>query len=79
MRLNVSKWGNSLAVRIPRSIASDVHIFEGTPVDLHVDGGSLVITPSRPKYELSDLLGEMKTGHKHMEADWGGPEGEEAW
>lgn len=79
MQSSVSKWGNSLAVRLPRAMASGIHLREGTPVDLRVEGESLVITPSRPKYKLSELLAQMKPEHKNQEEDWGEPKGDEEW
>lgn len=75
----IAKWGNSLAVRLPRHVAEGVRLFEGTPVSMHVEGDRLVITPARPKYKLSELLEQHKARHRHEETDWGKPRGEEAW
>jgi antitoxin MazE len=79
MRAAISKWGNSLALRLPKSLAEDAGLSEGTMVDLHLDGDRLVIAPSRPKYRLAELLAEHKQGHRHEETDWGKAEGEEVW
>ena len=48
MTTKIQQWGNSLALRIPRSLARDIHLAKGAPVDLSVKGGRLVIKPSRP-------------------------------
>lgn len=75
----ISRWGNSLALRLPRNLAADAHLREGTTVDLKLEGGALVVRPSRPKYRLQDLLNRFEPQHKHEEVDWGEQRGEEAW
>ncbi|MCJ7831953.1 MAG: AbrB/MazE/SpoVT family DNA-binding domain-containing protein, partial [Actinobacteria bacterium] len=46
MRLRVQKWGNSLALRIPAAFARETGIASGAEIDLTLDAGRLVITPS---------------------------------
>lgn len=75
----VSRWGNSLALRIPKHIAEEAHLQDGTPVEIRVSEGSVVVTPARPKYRLDDLMAQFKPEHRHGEADFGGPVGEEDW
>ena len=75
----VAKWGNSLALRLPRAIAEDARLVEGTPVDLRVEGEKLIVTASRTRYDLAELLKGMKAENRHEETDWGGPRGEETW
>jgi antitoxin MazE len=83
MKANIAKWGNSLAVRLPRSLAADAGLHEGTSVDMRLDGQSLVITTSRPRYQLAELLAQLKSMRRrktrHQEVDWGPPQGEEQW
>ena len=78
MQSQISKWGNSLALRLPRTVAADVQLHEGTQVDLRVEGRVLVVRPSRPKYKLSDLLAEHES-ERTEEFDWGKAQGEEEW
>ena len=78
MRSRIAKWGNSLALRLSRTIAADVRLREGTRVELHVEGKSLVVRPSRPKYRLGDLLAQG-TPTRSEEIDWGEARGEEEW
>ena len=47
MRSFIGKWGDSLALRLPRHLAVDVRLFAGTEVDLSIRDGSLVVTPAR--------------------------------
>lgn len=76
MRATIAKWGNSLALRLPRNIAEGAKLVEGAAVDLEVEGDSIRVTPRRPKFKLADLLiGERASG----EVDWGEPKGDEVW
>ena len=79
MQTAVSKWGNSLALRLPRKLAADARLSEGTRVELRVADGALIVTPARPRYTLAELLAGMKPEHAHGEVEWGPPRGEEAW
>ncbi len=76
----VSKWGNSLAVRIPQAIAKQAQLNEGDSVALAVDHeGSIVLRSARPKYKLSELVSRITAKNRHDETDWGGPKGKESW
>ena len=76
----ISKWGNSLAVRIPLAIAKQASLGEGDPVALTIasDGG-IVLRPARRKYELADLVGRITRKNRHHETDWGPLQGQELW
>lgn len=56
MRTEIARWGNSLAVRLPRPVADQMSITEGTPVELEVEDGRLIIRPAAPRYALDELL-----------------------
>lgn len=76
----ISKWGNSLAVRIPLSIAKQASLGEGDCVSLSLDrDGGIVLRPTRRKYELSDLVARITPRNRHRQTDWGPPQGEEFW
>jgi antitoxin MazE len=79
MQTAVAKWGNSLAIRLPRNIVAELRLHEGTPVELRAEAGRLVVKPARPRYRLADLLAQSNPGNLHDEADWGAPEGDESW
>jgi antitoxin MazE len=79
MNAVVAKWGNSLAVRLPRHLAADARLSEGTRIDMHIEGGALVVRPARPRYTLKELLEGYKPEHRHEEVDWGPPVGKEVW
>jgi len=74
MRTEIAKWGNSLALRLPRSLAADAGLAKGTVVDLRIEGDKLIIAPARPRYRLADLLSKITPDNRHDEVDWGAPE-----
>ena len=76
----VSKWGNSLAVRIPLAIAKQANLGEGDCVKLALEqDGAIVLRPARRRYELSDLVGRITPKNRHRATEWGQPQGEESW
>ena len=80
MRIRVQKWGNSLAVRIPRSFARETALKAGTEVELQLENGRLVIAPvAATDYDLADLLEHVTPETLHDEVDTGSREGKEVW
>ena len=80
MITRIQKWGNSLGVRIPKGIATDVRVAEGESVELSVEAGRLVIAPvKRQKYELDKLLEQVSSENLPGEIDFGKPIGKEIW
>ncbi len=76
----VTKWGNSLAIRIPKALAEQVQVQEGTEVTLSISGDSIVITlKKRKKYRLDELLQSMTPDKFHSEIDTGIAVGNEIW
>jgi len=76
----VTKWGNSLGVRIPSSIAKQIDLKEGTAVTFTVvDGGVMIQPHTRKKYTLDELLEGMTPDNFHPEIDTGTPVGNEVW
>lgn len=80
MNTTIQKWGNSLAVRIPRSVAKDSHLHQGSVVDIVLIGGKIVVKPQRQQsYTLKQLLRGVTSRNRHIEQDWGAQAGQEAW
>jgi antitoxin MazE len=75
----LSKWGNSLGVRLPKSIAREARLDEGDMVQVSVDNGTIVIRPTRPRYSLDELVGRITPKNRHDEIDWRGPVRDEVW
>lgn len=80
MRTRIQKWGNSLAVRIPKPYADEARLSEDSPVDLTVREGELVIVPAGDEVlSLDDLVDRITPENRHAEVDMGGPVGDEIW
>ena len=80
MQTRVQKWGNSLAVRIPKAFAEQVGLEENAPVALSLSGGKLIIAPaSEDKLSLEDLLAAVTDENLHREWETGPAVGHEAW
>ena len=79
MKTTVQKWGNSLAVRIPRPFAEEVNLTENSAVDLTVRAGKLVIVPASPQITLEALVAHITETNRHDETDTGTRVGNEIW
>ncbi len=81
MKTTVQRWGNSLALRIPKSFAQEIAVREGDEVEMNIAKGRLVIAPRPPReYRLDDLIAEIRPGNLHAEiVVVDGPKGKEAW
>lgn len=80
MYTQILKWGNSLAVRIPLTLAKEARLKEGDRRTLNLAAdGSIVLRPARRKYDLRQLVSRIAAKNRHSEADWGSPTGREAW
>ena len=73
----VAKWGASLAIRIPKAIAAQWGVREGSAVELVSRGEEVVIRKKR--YDLDEMLARVSPDNLHAEADFGPPAGREEW
>ena len=62
MRVIVSKWGNSLAIRIPKAVVEGLRVQAGRAVDLTVEGDAVIIRSCVPRYTIEELVSEMRPG-----------------
>ncbi|MFL6246048.1 MAG: AbrB/MazE/SpoVT family DNA-binding domain-containing protein [Thermoanaerobaculia bacterium] len=79
MKTTIQKWGNSLAVRIPRPFAEEIDLRENTTVDLTIRAGKLVIVPAEPAMTLEDLVEQITEENRHDEVGTGRRVGKEVW
>jgi antitoxin MazE len=80
MVTKIQKWGNSLGLRIPKSFAEHAGVEEGSAVDISIEGDRLIIHPVRPsKYELKELVSEIREDNLHDEIPTGRRRGREVW
>jgi len=80
MKTHIQKWGNSLALRIPKSFAAETHLEQGTLVEVSLVNGTLLVTPLRqPAMTLEELLQGVTPENLHHEVDMGPAAGSEGW
>lgn len=79
MRARIQKWGNSLALRIPKAVAVEAKLQPNTPVGLAVDHGNLLVTPLPELTVLEALLARVTDENLHGEMDTGPSVGRETW
>ena len=80
MKTQIKKWGNSLALRIPKSFALNANLSQDELVDLSIDKEKIVITPiGKKEYSLNELLERVDENNLHGEFDAGSPLGKEIW
>ncbi len=80
MRVQIQKWGNSLALRIPKSFAVESKIEQGSTVEVSLKSGKITVVPvAEPEFSLDDLLAKITPENLHDEADTGASVGKEAW
>jgi antitoxin MazE len=77
----IKKWGNSLALRIPTHIATQLKVRENTSVELSISEGGMLVKPihSKPKYSLCEMLDGITEENIHGAVDTGEPRGAEIW
>ena len=80
MKTAIQRWGNSLALRIPRAYAAETRITEGSEVELSLKSGALVVRPVvRKRHSLTDLLNRITAANRHDSVETGKPVGQEKW
>jgi len=80
METRVQKWGNSLALRIPKALADEVGLQENSPVELWLRDNTLVIVPVvKLTLHLTQLLAQVTAENRHREVETGPAVGGEAW
>jgi len=78
-RAKLVKWGNSQAIRIPKSILLETQITDGEEVEIKSSNGQIVIGSAQPKLTLESLVKQITPENRHGETDWGPPVGNEVW
>lgn len=76
----MSKWGNSLAVRIPKEVAEKANLREGDSLILEVESqGTIALKAEDAIPTLKQLVSKITKDNVHSEVDWGAPVGNEQW
>mgnify|MGYP001565612617 CR=1 FL=1 len=75
----VAKWGNSLALRLPKAFTDTLALRAGSRVEVDLEAGRIVILPVRRRYPLRELLRRVHPKQLHQEVSLGRPVGREVW
>ncbi len=76
-RLHIAKWGSSLAVRIPKAVAEQCGVSEGSAMEMEAQEDRIVLR--KRAYDLAEMLDGITADNLHSEQDFGEPEGNEQW
>ena len=79
VRVQLVKWGNSQAVRIPKTVLQQAHMREGDELEIQVQEGCISIVPLKTKLTLESLVAGITPENRYEEQDWGKPVGREIW
>lgn len=77
MKTQLAKWGNSLAIRLPRALTDQIGIHEGSSVEIIPEETHLIVR--KPGYTLKGLLAQVTPENLHTDTDTGEPRGKEIW
>ncbi|MFH0765736.1 MAG: AbrB/MazE/SpoVT family DNA-binding domain-containing protein [Calditrichota bacterium] len=79
MTTRIQKWGNSLALRIPKPFAEEAGFAPDTLVDIQISDGALIVTAAVKQPSLDELLAGVNEDNRPTEFDFGARTGRETW
>jgi antitoxin MazE len=80
MKTQIAKWGNSMAVRIPKAVAQAAKLRPGDHLELAAEGSGVVrMRKRKEKQTLQELVRGITAANIHTETDWGKAKGNELW
>jgi len=79
MVTTIQRWGNSLAIRIPKAFAAQAQLNENSGVEISVEGDRIVVTAARREWMLDELVPKITSSNQHSEIQWGDRTGKEGW
>jgi antitoxin MazE len=78
-KAQIVKWGESLAVRIPKAVAEQARLQEGDAILIKVSEGQIRLRPAQRIPTLEELVAQITPENRHGEIDWGPDIGKEIW
>jgi len=78
-RVQVVKWGNSQAVRLPKEVLQQAHLREGDELTIHAEEGRIALEATALEITLEKLVAGITPQNRHGEQDWGKRVGNEVW
>lgn len=79
MRSQIVKWGNSVAIRVPKTVLERSGMREGDMVEFGAKKGAILAKAVKAEPTLDELVARITPGNKHEEVNWGPPMGREVW
>jgi antitoxin MazE len=79
MKTTIQKWGNSLAIRIPKNITKETKVSEGSNINIITENGKIILNPTTKEYSLKELLMKITNENIHLEVSSGNYVGGEIW
>ena len=79
MEIKVQKWGNSLAIRIPKIYAKEINIDQGSAITINREDNKLILEPKQKEEKLKALLSKITKENIHDEVETGEGVGNESW
>jgi len=79
MNTKIQKWGNSLAVRLPKSITEQKALKAGLGVSVLIQNNQIVIEPIVEEVSLNSMMTSVTSKNIHKETDWIEARGNEVW
>jgi antitoxin MazE len=79
MEVRVQKWGNSLAIRIPKVYADEINVHSGSLITIDREENKLILEAKQDRKKLKELLAKVTSENIHEEIDTGEGVGNEAW
>jgi antitoxin component of MazEF toxin-antitoxin module len=79
LQVEIVKWGNSSAVRLPAAVLKEMHVALGDLLELDVTDGEIVLKPARREYRLENLLAGITNENSHTTMNTDTPVGREVW
>lgn len=76
-KAQLAKWGNSLAVRIPKDVAEQARLREGDSIVIEALDGHIELRPAERIPSLEELVAQITPENRHGETDWGPDRGKE--
>ena len=78
MKTSLARWGNNLAVKLPRAVIEEMKLVAGSSVEIKVEAGAILLRPALPRYTLDQLLRRVTRKSMRKAWVWGADHGCEA-
>ena len=81
MTTRVKKWGNALAIRLPRQVTEQFNLVDGSAVKVSPESIGIVIRPEKKTIipSLRELARRITPANRPALVNWGKRRGREVW